>query len=270
MENRAGRQEHSGQAPPSPFATASAFFTAIRFLTVIPVGWRAEQDGELFPTSIFYFPLVGLAIGGGAAILARLTALVLPVQVVAFLVVLYLAAISGFLHLDGLADSGDGLLSARPREQSLAIMKDSRSGAMGVVTLILVLLGKYAALSSLSPATMTGAVLLMPVAGRCAILLAMAIERYARPEGGIGGLFYSRNTRWAAVLGGGVLACASAAVVGGRGMLLICVVTLLTVVAFCRFCRARIGGATGDTLGATCELIELATAIALAGFFQHG
>ena len=266
-----GSQEsHERPSLKAPAAIATSFCTAVRFLTVVPIGWRSERDGELFPLSIFHFPLVGLAIGCGGALLALLAHwLLLPPTVVAFLVVLYLAAISGFLHLDGLADSGDGLLSARPRERSLEIMKDSRTGAMGVVSLILVLVGKYAALGEMAPTAQAAAALLMPLCGRCAILLAMAVQRYARPEGGIGGLFYSSHTRRAALIGWVVLAVVAAATTGWGGMWLLCFATLALVAIFARFCRRRIGGATGDTLGATCELAELVAAISLAAFFHQ-
>lgn len=169
-----------------PFA---AFCTAIRFLTVIPVSWRADQDGRLFPQSVYAFALVGALIGGLGMLLVFLGGMVFPPGVTLFFALFFLAAISGFLHLDGLADSADGLLSARPREQSLAIMKDSRTGAMGVVLLILVLLGKFAALQTLSLDHLLVAIFCLPVAGRTAIVVTMALQRYARSEGGLGSLF---------------------------------------------------------------------------------
>ncbi len=240
-----------------------AFCTALRFLTVIPVSWQVARDGEFFQESIYYFPLIGFLIGCGGMLLNAVAGQLLPPLVVAFLVLFYLSAISGFLHLDGVADSADGLLSARPREQSLKIMKDSRTGAMGVVMLVCVMLGKFAALSSLSFPLMTTAILIMPIAGRCAILLTMASRRYARPEGGIGGLFYSNRSRTAAGIGLVFLVAMSLLAADLRVTAIVCLMVFLTVFGFSSFCEKRLGGVTGDTLGATCEITELAVAIGL-------
>jgi adenosylcobinamide-GDP ribazoletransferase len=240
-----------------------AFCTALRFLTVIPVSWQVERDGDYFQQSIYSFPLIGILIGCGGMALATVAGQFLPPLVTAFLLLFYLSAISGFLHLDGVADSADGLLSARPREQSLEIMKDSRTGAMGVVMLVCVMLGKFAALSSLSFELLLTAVLIMPIAGRCAILITMATRRYARPEGGIGGLFYSTRARKAASIGCVILVSICLLVAGWRVAVLVSLMVLLTVSSFSSFCEKRLGGVTGDTLGATCELTEMVVAIGL-------
>ena len=240
-----------------------AFFTALRFLTIVPVRWGAARDAELFPASVRFFPAVGLVIGGLGMLIVLLLATVAPIAVAAFVALCYLSAISGFLHLDGLADSGDGLLSHRPREAILTIMKDSRSGAMGVAVLIMVVLGKFAALSSMTWPQLTTAVLVMPLAGRCAIVLTMATLPYARLEGGLGSLFYSAKARQAALIGG-ILLSMVVFVIGWRTGLAVWVAVLIVVGWFGSLCRAKIGGATGDTLGAVCELTELAVALAMA------
>ena len=241
-------------------SAAGALCCAFRFLTILPLAWMADRDGELFPRSVVYFPLVGLTVGGGGVLLCKISATVLPIEVIPFVALVYLAAISGFLHLDGLADSGDGLLSHRSREASLSIMKDSRSGAMGVVVLIMVLLGKFTALSTLTFSQLMIAVFLMPLAGRVAIVCSMAFFPYARQEGGLGGLFYSSRMRRLSV-GALALLAVSSWVVGNPWLV---VSASFGVVGLCwlfgSFCRQRIGGMTGDTLGAVCELAEMVTA----------
>lgn len=243
-------------------------FTALRFLTVIPISWRADQDGDLFKQSIYYFSLIGLLIGCGGWLLVSILGTFLPVSSVAFLAVLYLSSVSGFLHLDGLADSGDGLLSYRPKDDSLRIMKDSRTGAMGVVVLIMVLLGKYSALSSLSMPSMALTAFFMPLAGRSAILVTMATNKYARPEGGLGGLFYSSRSQKAALGGILLLFVVGGTVLGGKVALVLAASMLSTVFVFSWFCRMRIGGVTGDTLGAMCEITELAVALSMTAMFS--
>ena len=190
-----------------------------------------------------------------------------PQQVVAVLALIYLAFISGFLHLDGLADSADGLLSSRPREDCLRIMKDSRTGAMGVVVVVCTLLAKYSALSAMTPATLCLAIFFMPLAGRSAILFSMAYLPYARTEGGLGSLFYSDSSKSAALAAFLALAIFLAFFAPSH-----LIVTLLAVLGmnyiFGRWCRISLGGATGDTLGAVCELTEAITAVAFTASFS--
>jgi adenosylcobinamide-GDP ribazoletransferase len=102
----------------------------------------------------------------------------------------------------------------------------------------------------------------MPLAGRCAIIFSMAILRYARAEGGLGKLFYSGSARWAAALA--VLFLFLPVLFTGWPFIIkVWIGLFLSVLLFSRLCLARIGGATGDTLGAACELTEMAVAIAV-------
>ncbi|MFV0438856.1 MAG: adenosylcobinamide-GDP ribazoletransferase [Desulfopila sp.] len=261
----AASSDHAPQEP--PFAPLATLCCAVRFLTVVPVGWQADKDGQLFPRCVFFFGVVGLLIGGVGSLLCQLAALLLPTGAVVFLAILFLSGISGFLHLDGLGDSADGLLSARPRARSLEIMKDSRTGAMAVVVLVLVLLGKYAALSSVADQHLALVVFCMPLAGRTAIVITMACQPYARAEGGIGALFYSTRTRYAAGVGLLVLLGAGAVAGGLETMAVVLLVVSFTVCWFGMFCRKRLGGVTGDTLGAVCELTEMSVALGLASLF---
>ncbi len=174
--------------------------TAIRFLTMLPLSWRVEEDSANFSTSLYYFPVVGLLIGSLGYFLAAILCLFLPTTVVSVCMLCFLAFISGCLHLDGLADSADGLFSSRPREKALEIMKDSRVGPMGVVAIVFIILGKYAALISMDAKMICLSVFFMPLVGRCALVFIMATQQYARKEGGLGTLFYSEKSKKAAVL----------------------------------------------------------------------
>lgn len=242
---------------------------AVRFLTILPFRRGAEFDGMHFQSGLLYFPVVGLGIGAAALVAAEGLGWFLPPSLTAFFGVVLLAAVSGCLHLDGLADSADGLLSSRPKADKLTIMRDSRIGAMGVVALAFVLLGKYAALSSASAAGMGLLLMLMPLAGRCAIVVSMALLPYARPEGGLGALFYSPDTRKAAMVATAawlitVMILVPLAGFGVTTMLAALLVPAVTVLLFSAWCRNSLGGATGDTLGAVCELSELMTAVGLS------
>ncbi len=243
------------------------FFTAVRFLTIVPVSWRAEDDPRQFNKCLPFFPVVGALIGAVGYIGAHVALFFFPQQVVAVFALIYLAFISGFLHLDGLSDSADGLLSSRPREDCLAIMKDSRAGAMGVIAVVCVMLAKYSALSSMDPQKLCLAIFFMPLAGRSAILFSMARLPYARPEGGLGNLFYSDSSKIAALAAFLSLLILLALFAPAQlGVMLIAILAVNLI--FGRWCRTRLGGATGDTLGAVCELTEAITAIAFTAFLS--
>ena len=239
------------------------FLAAFRFLTIIPVSWRADKDGEYFQHSLQYFPVLGALIGLAAGLASLFFRWFLPGSVVTVIVIILLALVSGCLHLDGLADTADGFFSSRPREMILEIMRDSRTGAMGVIGICLVLLLKFAALSTMPPAVFFKAVFLMPIAGRCAIVLSMALLPYARPEGGLGRLFYSGHCRLSAGWSF-VFLCILAPFIGIRTTTLVLCATGVTGLLFSVWCRRKIGGATGDTLGAVCELTEMVVAVGMA------
>ena len=132
-----------------------ALFAALRFLTILPIpgNWgTAEEDIAEVP----FFPVVGLLLGAVAAAAAEGAAPFAPPMLPAVGIVIVLLGFSGCLHLDGLADTADGFLSSRSREQILEIMKDSRTGAMGVTAIVCLLLLKFASLASLIRAELCG------------------------------------------------------------------------------------------------------------------
>jgi adenosylcobinamide-GDP ribazoletransferase len=141
-------------------------------------------------------------------------------------------------------------------------MKDSRVGAMGVIAIVGVLLAKFAALVSVQAAAFWPAALLMPLAGRCAMVMHMALLAYVRPEG-LGTVFCRRRPYFSALWATAVLAAACWALFDFRGLAVagLCVATALVLALL--FYR-KIGGATGDTFGAACEIVELVPAAALA------
>ncbi len=234
---------------------------AIRFLTVLPLSWRTGDDSSSFSVSLYFFPVVGALIGSLGYVLAALLCNFLPIKVVAVCMLGFLAFISGCLHLDGLADSADGLLSSRPRERALEIMKDSRTGAMGVVAIVFLLLGKYSALSSMDIKTFCLAIFFMPLAGRCSLVFVMALQSYARKEGGLGQLFYSEKSKKAAGLSL-LIMMFLLAVLAPSAIAVVFITLFCTLFLFTRWCNVKLGGATGDTLGAACEIAEMVTAIA--------
>lgn len=239
-----------------------SLLAALRFLTILPIpgDWGTAEDD--LARSVPWFPVVGLLLGAVAAAAAWVLPMVAPPLVVAVAIVVVLLSFSGCLHLDGLADTADGCLSSRPRERILEIMKDSHTGAMGVIAMVCVLLAKFASLASLPADVLWPAVLLMPLAGRSAIVIHMALLPYARPSG-LGTIFYRRRPRWAAVWAAGVLAAVAWGLLGWRG-LIVAAFCLAVTLALSAYVYRKIGGATGDTFGAVCEIIEVVPALMLA------
>lgn len=230
-------------------------FAAFRFLTVFPLPGSLGLDREDLAGSTFFFPLVGLVLGLLAGGSAWLMWGIFPPPVSAVLLTFLLLGFSGALHLDGLADTADGFFSAREQPAIFEIMRDSRIGVMGVAALFGVLLLKVSCLAVMEPRLVLRASLVMPLAGRCSLLLAMVLLPYVRPGRGLGTLFYSPSLRPAAVAGTVILFGVSIAVLGFRGLAAAVLVSATTLL-FCVICRVKIGGSTSDTLGAASEIGE--------------
>jgi len=149
--------------------------------------------------SVPFFIVVGVLTGFAAASTAWLLSLFAPPLVTGAIIVIILLAVSGCLHMDGLTDTADGFLSSRPKDRILEIMKDSHIGAMGVIAALGVILLKFSSLSSLQRVELCSVVFLMPVAGRSAIVIQIAVLPYVRP-GGLGSVFCRTRPYFSAVL----------------------------------------------------------------------
>ncbi len=232
------------------------FFAALQFLTIIPVSGKLAGGADELKRSVPYFPLVGLLIGLAAAGVDRVVFMHLPPLPATVLIVMFLVGVSGGLHLDGLADTADGFLSARPREKTLEIMRDSRTGVMGTIAVVFIILFRVAVLEPIAFDQRWKVVLLMPFAGRIAVVLMMAFLPYVRTAGGIATLFQEKRSPLHALWAVFFFFPAWWWVGGWVGFAL----GLLPFVAaalFAAYCLRKVGGFTGDTLGAVCELTEV-------------
>lgn len=238
-----------------------SFLAAIQFLTICPLPSRIQCTEAALKRSVIFYPAIGIIIGTLMAFLDWGFTWLFPPLPASALVVIAMLAVSGCLHMDGLADSADGFLSSRPKERILEIMRDSRTGPMGVVAVAGLLLLKTTALASVSGATRWGVVLLMPLAGRCALVIEMALLPYARP-GGLVTVFGRPRWAFTAPL---ILAATAWFALGPIG-LTAAGASMLAVLAFSFWCKSKIGGYTGDTLGAACEIAELMPALVAASW----
>lgn len=233
-----------------------SFLAAVQFLTVIPVRTLLEEGD--FERAPLWFAPVGLLLGGFVVLTDLLWAgMGFPDPLRSLFSIGMLAALSGGLHLDGLADTADGFLSARPRERVLEIMRDSRIGTMGVLAVFFLLAVKVAALAELHGTMRWKAMLLAPVAGRASQVVAMNLQRYSR--GGTGGLvsvFIRRGPTAPCICSCLFLSATGTALFDpGSGAAFLAGIGMAAT-GLNLWSRARIGGFTGDTLGATSELVE--------------
>jgi adenosylcobinamide-GDP ribazoletransferase len=230
---------------------------ALTFLTKLPWPWRGPADKAALARSLFWFPWVGALLGlgfwGAWSGLHR----VLPAPAAAALLLVLTVWITGGLHLDGLADTADGLAGSRDPAESLRLMKDSRVGTFGVLSLILALLLKFSLFLSLAaPASGAKALVLYPVVSRWGMVLLAYLSPYARPEGGLGqAMTLGVNPR---ILAGASLSAAVLAllILGAPGLALFAAAGALVWLGSLYF-QKRLGGITGDVLGAANEILEV-------------
>lgn len=253
--------EPNGNGPRwNPWGPVVALGEALRFLTIIPQPWLPPPDERSAITAIPWFPAAGLVIGALLLPFGWLGAFFWGELVGAALVVVAWGVITSGLHLDGVSDTFDAVMSWRSRERKLEIMKDSRIGAMGAIALVAVLLLKVVFLAA-AGASWWQAALVAPVLGRWANLY--AIFRFPpAAEGGLGRTFHD-NVRRPDFIFATAVAVAAALIAGPRGLLAMLLVWAAAHL-LARWWTRDLGGLTGDTYGAICEIGEVVAIAAIA------
>ncbi|MBV5339454.1 MAG: adenosylcobinamide-GDP ribazoletransferase [Deltaproteobacteria bacterium] len=231
------------------------YIIALQFLTIIPLPFTVRCEKEDLGRSTALFPLAGLTIGLLLAGLNWLLAPWLARPLCDALLITALAAITGGLHLDGLADVCDGLAARGSRERFLAVMKDSQVGAIGAVGLVLALLLKWQALAVVPAELKWQALLLFPALARFGQVLTLTGARHARQDG-LGAMFAKGSGGWTLFLAFLTAASASIFLLGSKGVIAVVAVCMLTFAGRLFFQR-KLGGLTGDTIGCISELNEI-------------
>lgn len=243
----------------------NGFFAALTFLTILP-----GPKKQAFPGSgmLGWFPLIGLVVGSLFFLSHWGFSAFFPSSLASLLSVLFLTVITGGLHLDGLADTADGLFSHRSREDALRIMKDSSIGVMGSLALFFVLGLKWMAIDSIDGGGWQSWIwfVLPPAYARAAMLAGTYFLPYARKEG---------TGKDFVVPGSGVIRFSGLPVllvlplVSGKLSIFLWMTTvfLLVTASVLFLYKRKIGGITGDMLGALGEMTE--TALFLAGAFLN-
>ena len=246
-----------------------SFLLAFQFLTIIPIRIRRTPTKEDLVRSMRWYPLVGAAIGAISAALYWAALQVFSPEVAAVAGIVGLVICSGALHLDGFADMCDGFYGGKDRERVLAIMKDSRSGAMAIVGVFFLLAFKIALLHGLEPRHAMLALTAIPMFGRWSMVWLCWVCTYARSEGGIGASYIGHVdplTFWIATLTCAVMAFL---LLQARGLLMMAAAIAFAWL-FRRVVEKRIGGMTGDTLGGCGEIVETLTLAVLSFHWMAG
>jgi len=235
------------------------FFTdlrsAILFITILPAGKNVAYSPK---GMIKYFPVVGLILGGLLLIVDISISYLWSPAVVAVLDVFFLVVVTGAFHLDGLGDAADGLFSHRSRERALEIMKDSRTGMMGLVAVFCVLAiktaGIYSVKTTCTPFQVLILFLIIPSYSRAAMLLGITALNYGRKETGTGlDLFEKPLGRYDFIFV--LIPMVLSLFLGYKGLVLNLVFCGL-VLFILGFYKKKLNCITGDMLGAMNEIIE--------------
>jgi adenosylcobinamide-GDP ribazoletransferase len=232
------------------------FPLALTFLTVLPWRGLGQVGPQDLARSLVWFPWVGLILGLGFwGALLGLQGIFPPAAAAALLLALTVLATRG-LHLDGLADTVDGMGGGRSPQERLAIMKDSRLGAFGAVSLFLALFLKFAFFLAWVDKGLGASFILYPVLSRWGMVLLAYLSPYARPEGGLGQAMttgVSGRVLLGATLSTLVLAFLTTRISG----LLLLAAAGAAVWLLSLYFRKRLGGITGDVLGTANEVLEI-------------
>ena len=238
-------------------------WSALGLLTRLPVRVDTDAAAARGADAAWAYPLVGVVVALIAAIVASFAlTLGVPAQIAAAILLFVQIMITGAMHEDGLADTADGLWGGWTTTRRLEIMKDSHIGAYGVIALILSLLIRWAALS-----------VLLSVGGFWWMLIAIAALSRANTVALMGFLPNARDTGLSRSVGqpdqtttavAAGLAVAIALVAVTSHLFLLLLITALCALTCAAVARVKIGGQTGDILGATQQITEIALLIALA------
>ncbi|MDY6827402.1 MAG: adenosylcobinamide-GDP ribazoletransferase [Bacillota bacterium] len=252
-----------------------SYLRALAFLTIAPLPFiRFEEGGEDLTSAAVAFPLAGATLGLVLAVAAYVIMLIFPPYPTAVVVMALSLFLTRGLHFDGLADTADGLLGTTDRKKAFIAMKDSAIGVMGTAVLLFVYLLKLALLAGLLPGAVPAAVFLMIVAGRWAIVCSGSWFPPARDQG-LGGLFL-RGLKPVIFLKASLAAILLLVLIfllwpdlllpGVIGILFALVAAYLLAL----YASHRLGGLTGDILGAASELGELFFLIGYFVILQFG
>lgn len=245
------------------FLLAAAFFTRIPVPQAL--GSKIDNNARL-TDAVACFPLIGLVVGLITAAIWFIATHFLPSGVAAGLAIVSGLLVTGALHEDGFADCADGLGGTGEKDKALEIMRDSRVGTYGALALLASVGLRWVALASLGIVGGALALLIAHTSSRCTMTLAMKFSGYARPEGL--GKLASGEVSDASFTIGLLIAFCAGFLIGGFAGLVSVSLAMVFAWGFLQYLKRRLGGFTGDGLGAMQQIAEITIMITLAGFWS--
>lgn len=241
-------------------ALTKDFLLMIQFLTRLPVNLSLPCEKENFRRGTLFFPLVGLIIGCIQWLTYWLLIKVLPVNITAIFVMLIGILLTGGLHIDGLGDTCDGFFAFKGKDRIIEIMKDSRVGTYSCIAIIIDLLLRYTSFSNLISGNYSLAIIAAPIVAKTIFVLMFYIGKQAKAAG-TGNLFIG-NVGKKELIGAFLVGIIIISLVLGiTDALVVTAIAVVITILFNKFCEHKIGGLTGDTLGANNELVEILTLV---------
>ena len=239
-------------------SAANSFLVAVQFMTRLPVPRGIQYSPDVLAKSVIFFPAIGLLVGAGGTALYLLLSPHASRDVVVVLIIVYLVTVTGGLHEDALGDAADGLGGGWEKHRVLAIMRDSRIGSFGTIAITLGLLARFVFLTNLAPRKFIGVFIAGQVLGRwTALPLAFFLPSARDNDAGQGKLIAHKIT--AVSFGAGTILALAIVAIALKGAALWASLTAVMVASVSGFYYwRRIGGITGDCLGATNQLTEIA------------
>jgi len=241
-------------------------YTAIQFLTILPLSNKDSIEPKELAESMAYFPLVGLFIGLGLfcvyAGLTRFAASLLTAVIAAGIWIWF----TGALHLEGFIDAVDGFSSGPDKEKILLVMKDKHCGSKGVVALVFLIILKIALIGEIPASAKFSTLMLAPAISRWAMVCAAVFCDYARKTEGFGKAFVENAGIKEMVVASSILVIAGIILLQARFFVLIIPAVAFTVVSII-YLKNKINGITGDILGGLNEIVEV---ISLSAFLLLG
>lgn len=244
------------------------FVLMLQFFTRIPIKVKITANSSDFGKGLIFAPLVGLILGTLLAASALLLLYTFKRFIVSAIVLVLYIILTGGLHLDGLGDTFDGVFSNRPKARILEIMRDSRVGTNAVLAVVSVLLLDFAALSQMNSVYYIRILLLTPMAGRIGSLIGAAVSNYARQGEGLGKSFIDFCGKKELLLGLIIYSAIGLLTLDYKLWVLLLIPPLSGFLMVKYFSR-KIGGATGDILGAVCELNQCIFLIVACGVLGY-
>lgn len=259
----ADTQHHAATRQSFAAVALSAFVAAMQTLTRVPLASASAPTAQALAWSAVFYPLVGLLLGAAGVVVYLLAVSFFPASVAALLVLALWILLTGALHEDGVADTFDAFGSQRSRDEILRVMKDSHMGVYGALAIAISLLLRWQTLAALPMGESVAALVASQVFPRAGIVMLAFLAGPA--SGGTGGAFAAALRMKHVVFAWLLAAVLLVPLQEWRAMMAVMSVCLVIVVAARRYFHRRLGGITGDCLGAANQMQEIAVLLVALG-----